>query len=255
MQGEVAHTDLSLSVLRGFFFSSHLRNRTNSYRRFWLHAGMVVIIFSLVHAVDRSCVLQDDTPSTRSTEDIVRCDGCANPRTRRQSCMEVWWPHGSAMLGGPETSGCAPTHSQRTTARHSHIAMVRIGCCCRPRAEEPWTCGGSRCSECVKEPLADLVGATLTTCAHTRVRSTAVRWSSRSTSRWSVTTKCCHSWNGGCRRAVGESHMSCGSGVWSTPYAACLTASHSANAAMRQPNYIEVTCGTIFYASHEAFDC
>ena len=26
----------------------------------------------------------------------------------------------------------------------------------------------------------------------------------------------------GCRRAVGESHMSCGSGVWSTPYAGLL---------------------------------
>ena len=76
---------------------------------------------------------------------------------------------------------------QSTTAGHSHIAMVRIGCRCRPRAEEPWTCGGSRCCECVKAQVADplpawsrcahecaqggsslVVGATLTTCAHAR---------------------------------------------------------------------------------------
>ena len=42
MQGEVAHTDLSLSVLRGFFFASHLCKRTDSYRRFWVHAFLVM---------------------------------------------------------------------------------------------------------------------------------------------------------------------------------------------------------------------
>ena len=199
--------------------------------------------------MDRPCVLQDATPSTRSTKGkvhIERCDGCTtNPHTHD---ARVVWRSGGAWIGHAGRSrnfrlrsDALGEYHQSTTAGHSHIAMVRIGCRCRPRAEEPWTCGGSRCSECVKEPLAHplpawsrcahecaqegsslVVGATLTTCLHTRVRSTAVRWSSRSTSRWSFTTKFCHLWNAGCRRAVGESHMSCCSGVWSTPYVGLL---------------------------------
>ena len=160
----------------------------------------------------------------------------------------VVWRSGGAWIGHAgrsrnfrlRTDALGECH-QRTTARHRHIAMVCSGCRCRPRAEEPWTCGGARCGECVKAQVAAplpawsrcahecaqggsslVVGATLTTCAHTRVRSTAVRWSSRSISRWSFTTKFCHSWNAGCRRAVGESHMSCCSGVWSIPYAVLM---------------------------------
>ena len=79
--------------------------------------------------------------------------------------MAAWIGHAGRSRNFRLRTDTLGEYHQRTTAGHSHIAMVRIGCCCRPRAEEPWTCGGSRCGECVKEQVAHPLPA-WSRCAH-----------------------------------------------------------------------------------------
>ena len=190
----------------------------------WCFSGVVVIIFFSFGACGGSyafCRTPHRQLGRRKAKYTLSAAMDA-PRIHAHDARVVW-RSGGAWIGHAgrsrnfrlRTDALGECH-QRTTARHRHIAMVCVGCRCRPRAEEPWTCGGSRRCESVKAQVAHplpawsrcahecaqggsslVVGATLTTCAHTRVRSTAVRWSSRSTSRWSFTTKCCHSWNAG----------------------------------------------------------